>query len=85
MRGAKGDIAEATVPWTVAAEGLPVVGKVVKVAKLGAILRDWARERAAGSPVKFGDLVKTGGGTAEMNQAVRDLLGTAAQRGATMQ
>jgi hypothetical protein len=85
MRGARGDVAEATVPWTVAAEGLPVVGKVVKVAKLGSILRDWARERAAGSPVKFGDLIKTGGGTAEMNQAVRDLFGTAAQRGATMQ
>jgi hypothetical protein len=85
MRGARGDVAEATVPWTVAAEGLPVVGKVVKVAKLASILRDWARERAAGNPVKFGDLIKTGGGTAEMNQAVRDLLGTAAQRGATMQ
>jgi hypothetical protein len=85
IRGAKSDVAEATVPWTVAAEGLPVVGKVVKVAKLGSILRDWARERAAGSPVKFSDLVQTNLGAAGVNQAVRDLTGTAAQRGATMQ
>lgn len=85
MRGVKGDVAEATVPWTVAAEGLPVVGKVVKVAKLGSILRDWARERAAGSPVKFSDLVQTETNKAAVNQSVRDIFGTAAQRGATMQ
>lgn len=83
MRGAKGDVAEATVPWTVAAEGLPVVGKVVKVAKLGSILRDWARERAAGSPVTFRDIVQIETGAS--NQAVRDLMGTAGARGATMQ
>jgi hypothetical protein len=85
MRGAKGDLAEATVPWTVAAEGLPVVGKIVKVAKLAGILQEWARERTAGSPVKFTDLVKTRGGLEQTNQSVRDLTGTAAQRGAVMQ
>lgn len=84
MRGAKGDLAEATVPWTVAAEGLPVVGKVVKVAKLAGILREWARERTAGSAVKFSDLVKTNAGALELGRDVRDLVGTAAQRGAVM-
>lgn len=82
MRGARGDLAEATVPWTVAAEGLPVVGKVVKVAKLAGIMREWARERAAGSPVKFSDMVKLSDDT---GQRVRDVVGTAVQRGAVMQ
>jgi hypothetical protein len=85
MRGAKGDLAEATVPWTVAGEGLPVVGKVIKVVKLAGILREWARERTAGSAVKFSDLVKTDPGTAGVNQSVRDVAASAAQRGAVMQ
>jgi hypothetical protein len=84
MRGAKGDLAEATVPWTVAAEGLPVVGKVVKVAKLAGILREWSRERTAGSPVKFSDLVKQDQGSPAIGQNLRDLGGTAVQRGAVM-
>jgi hypothetical protein len=84
MRGIKGDVAEATVPWTVAAEGLPVIGKVVKVAKLASILRDWARERAAGSPVRFEDLANTQLGAAAANQGVRDVLGSAGARGAAM-
>jgi hypothetical protein len=85
MRGVKGDIAEATVPWTVAAEGLPVVGKVVKVAKLASILKEWAREKTAGSTVKFSDLAQVNPGAAGVNRNVRDLLGTAGARGATMQ
>ena len=82
MRGSKGDLAEATVPWTVAAEGLPVVGKVVKVAKLGTILTDWYRNRTAGSPSTFGDFVKAHPAAAEVNQSVRNLAGTIAQRNA---
>lgn len=49
---------EATVPWTVAAEGLPVVGKVVKIGKLWGLVRDAMREQAAGSPVKFRDMIQ---------------------------
>lgn len=84
MRGIKGDLAEATVPWTVAVEGLPVVGKVVKAVKLAGLLKEWARERTAGSAVKFSDLVKTNEGAAGVGQNLRDLGGTAVQRGATM-
>lgn len=73
---------EATVPWTVAAEGLPVVGKGVKALKLFGLLRDAIREQAAGNPVRFRDLVK----------AQPDIIGPAAetvgrnavQRGAIM-
>lgn len=79
MRGAKGDAFESTVPWTVAGEGLPVVGKVIKVAKLGGMLREWARERAAGSPVTFADLVKTPDYAKEW-QSVRDIVGAAGAR-----
>lgn len=58
MRGVKGNAFEATVPWTVAAEGLPFVGKVVKVTKLAGMLTNWMAEHEAGSPVRFRDLVK---------------------------
>lgn len=85
MRGAKGDLAEATVPWTVAAEGLPVIGKVVKVAKLASILSEWSRERAAGSPVKFTDLVKLNAGNAEVGNSLRGAARDATERGAVMQ
>lgn len=84
MRGARSDAFEATVPWTVAAEGIPGVGKVIKVAKLAGMLKEWVRERTAGSPVRFSDLVKTNAGAAEVGQNMRDLTGTAAQRGAVM-
>jgi hypothetical protein len=80
IRGAKGDLAEATVPWTVAAEGLPVVGKVVKVTKLAGMLKEWARERAAGDPVKFADLVKTDVANKELGRELRAGAGTVAQR-----
>jgi len=84
IRGVKGDVAEATVPWTVAAEGIPGVGKVVKVAKMATLLKEWARERAAGSPVKFSDLVNQNAGDAEVGRSMRDVLGTAGARGAAM-
>lgn len=83
MRGMKGDAFEATVPWTVAAEGIPGIGKVVKLGKLAGMMREWARERAAGSPVTFADLVKMNQG-AETRQMSRDIAGTAVQRGMTM-
>lgn len=80
MRGTKGDAFEATVPWTVAAEGIPRVGKVVKLAKLGGMLREWARERTAGSPVRFEDMAKLPHD--DTGRRVRDIAGTVAQRAA---
>lgn len=74
---------EASVPWTVAAEGLPVVGKVVKVGKLFTMLRDAIREQAAGNPVKFKDLLNMPD-DAVTARMTRDVLGTAASRGAVM-
>jgi hypothetical protein len=58
MRGVKGNPFEATVPWTVAAEGIPVIGKGIKVAKLAGMLNELVARKAAGDPVKFRDLVK---------------------------
>ncbi|MEL7086854.1 MAG: hypothetical protein AAGL98_00180 [Planctomycetota bacterium] len=83
MRGVTGDAYEKTVPWTVAAEGIPGVGKVVKVVKLAGMLGEWARERTAGNPVKFEDLVKRDNGAAGARTA-RDVAGGAVQRAAVM-
>lgn len=84
LRGLKGDVSEATVPWTVAAEGIPGVGKVVKAAKLVTLMKEWVRERAAGSPVKFSDLVKANTAPEELGRGLRNAAGTVAQR-ATVQ
>lgn len=73
---------EKTVPWTVVLEGVPVV-KHLKIAVLADMIRKASAERAAGAPAKFSDLISQQLSTA--NRDTRDLLGTAAQRGATMQ
>lgn len=77
MRAIKGDEFEATVPWTVAAEGIPVLGKVVKLAKLHSMMKEWAAERAAGAPVKFFDLLPK---FDDNGAAVSRAVGSAAQR-----
>lgn len=81
MRKHSGGDPEKTVPWTVVLEGIPVV-KHLKIAVLADMLRKASQERAAGMPVKFEDLVKAQ--DAITNRAVRDVTGTAAQRGAVM-
>lgn len=58
MRGVKGDPFEATIPWTVAAEGIPVLGKAVKLTKMAGMINSWMARQEAGDPVRFRDLVK---------------------------
>lgn len=84
IRGAKGDVYEKTVPWTVAAEGIPGVGKVVKAVKMASMLREWARERTAGSPSTFADYMQQNfkDGTGRLS---RDVVGGLGARAATMQ
>jgi hypothetical protein len=65
----------------VAAERIPVLGKVFSAAKLLSRLGAWRAERAAGSPASFADILKLPEAT---SRPERDLLGTAAQRSATM-
>jgi len=69
----------------VGVERIPYIGAVVSWGKMAGRLREWAAERAAGSPVTFADMVKMDPGKAGVNQAVRDLSATAVQRGAVMQ
>lgn len=84
MRAAKGDV-ERDVRTLVGAERIPVLGQLVSGVKLASAFREWARERAAGNPVRFEDLIKTKTGDAEVGRTMRDMVGTAAQRGAVMQ
>lgn len=67
----------------VAAERIPVVGKVFSAIKLAGSFNRWLRERAAGSPATFESVLNAAPDTT--GRAVRDLAGTAAQRGAVMQ
>jgi hypothetical protein len=67
----------------VAAERIPGVGKVLSTVKLLGSFQRWMRERAAGSPVKFEEVLKMPDSSAG-NQAVRDATGTAGARAATM-
>lgn len=59
------------------AQHVPLVEKFIPVK-----LAEFVQERAAGNPAKFADFVKQ---DAAFAKAVRDLMGTAAARGATMQ
>jgi hypothetical protein len=81
MRKHSGADPEKTVPWTVVLEGLPVV-KHLKLAVLASMLKKKIAENVAGNPVRFTDIVKTNAGAAEVGQSMRDLAGTAVQRGA---
>jgi hypothetical protein len=60
-------------------EHLPLVGKFISGAKLALGLRSWLRERAAGNPVTFDDLLAS---MPETGKAVRDVTGTLGARGA---
>lgn len=78
MRREGGNV-EKDVKNLVAAERIPVLGKVYSAAKLAASFNSWLRERSAGSPAKFSDFINAGG---DSGRTVRDILGGAAQRGA---
>jgi len=80
MRGVKGDAFEATIPWTVAAEGIPVIGRGVKLVKMAGMLNEYATRKAAGDSVKFRDLVKLPHD--ENGRLVRDVAGNAGARAA---
>jgi hypothetical protein len=77
-----GSNVENDVRTLVGAENLPVIGKVVTWAKMASRLREWSQERAAGSPVKFADLVKTPG-FFDTDKPIRDLTGSIGARAAT--
>jgi hypothetical protein len=81
----KGANLEQGVHDLVAAERIPVLGQVFSAVKLLGSLQRWRAERAAGNPSKFSDFIDLQTGKGAVNQSVRDLTGTAAQRGATMQ
>jgi hypothetical protein len=57
-----------------------VFGKLVSMAKMAGSFKEWLAERAAGSPAKFADFLGTPHD--ETGRAIRDVLGTATQRGA---
>lgn len=78
-----GNALEKGVHDLVAAERIPVLGKVFSAAKLLGRLSAWRAERAAGSPVTFKDLLNMPD-DAVTARMTRDVLGTAAQRGAVM-
>lgn len=80
-----GSNVEKDVRTLVGAEKIPYIGKAVSIAKMAGNFNEWLRDRAAGSPVSFADLVRTNAGAAGVGQSLRDLGGTAAQRGAVMQ
>lgn len=63
----------------VAIERVPVLGKLYSAVKLMGSLNSWIASRAAGSPAKFSDFIKQGDSGA---RATRDVVGTAASRGA---
>ncbi len=78
-----GSNVENDVRTLVGAEKMPYIGPAITWAKMATRLGEWNRERVAGSPVKFKDLIKMPGFW-ETDKPIRDLFGTAAQRGATM-
>lgn len=79
-RGAGSPNYEKGVYNLVAAEQIPVLGKVVSGVKLLGSFNRWMQERAAGSPAKFSDILNAAPDRTARN--VRDVVGTAAQRGA---
>jgi len=84
MRRARGNI-EQGVHDLVAAERIPVLGKIFSAAKLAGSMKQWLRDRAAGSPATFADFVNANEGNKAFGQQLRDVTGTAAQRAAVMQ
>jgi hypothetical protein len=80
MRGIDPSAFEATVPWTVAAEGIPVIGKGIKLVKMAGMLSEYATRKAAGDPVKFRDLVKMPHD--DNGRAIRNVGGTIGSHGA---
>jgi hypothetical protein len=81
MRGnASGPNYEKGVYNLVAAERIPVLGKIVSGVKLLGSFNRWMQERAAGSPAKFSDILS--GLPDSGAQATRNVAGTIAQRGA---
>lgn len=64
----------------VAAERIPVLGKVFSGIKLLGSFNRWMQERAAGSPVKFSEILNAM--PDRTPRTVRDIVGGAAQRGA---
>jgi hypothetical protein len=81
MRNAGRGNAEKDVRGLVGMEKIPVLGKVYSMGKMVLHFNEWMRQRTAGSPVKFTDLIKTDAGAASVGRNVRDLTGTAVQRG----
>lgn len=79
-----GSNVEKDVRTLVGVEKIPYVGKAVSYAKMAGAFREWMRDRTAGSPATFAEMLKQPHND-EANQAVRDLLGSAGARGATMQ
>ena len=81
MRGnARGPNYEKGVYNLVAAEQIPVLGKLVSGVKLLGTFNRWMQERAAGSPVKFSDILN--GLPQNSSRGARNVAGTVAQRGA---
>ncbi len=64
----------------VAAEGVPVLGKLYSGLRLLGSFNRWMQERAAGSPAKFSDILA--GLPDSGAQAARNVAGTVVQRGA---
>lgn len=66
----------------VAAERIPVLGKVFSALKLAGSFNRWLRERAAGSPATFESILNASADTS--GKTVRDVTGSAGARAATM-